>query len=160
MNTFFKKIKIATAVVMLFLASCTQTTLYENNSNIPSMQWKSNVAATGDFLINDTTSNYNLFIVIRHTDAYDYNNIWLNVGLQTPGVDSLQYQKVNVPLGADDTGWKGIGMNDIWEIRAFIARLPANQLKKGSYKYSIYQIMRDNPLLHVMSVGLRIEKAP
>ena len=28
----------------------------------------------------------------------------------------------------------------------------------GKYSFSISQIMRDNPLLHIMSVGLRIEK--
>ena len=65
-------------------------------------------------------------------------------------------QKINLSLGSDAQGWEGIGMNDIWEVRKLIARVP---LKKGDYNFSIGQIMRDNPLQHIMSVGLRLKKA-
>ena len=138
----------------LFVGSCTQIEIFEKDTSIPGYKWQQGFSAKGDFVITDTISSYNIYLVLRHTDAYQYNNIWLNVGLQPPG-DSMHTQKVNVVLGDDANGWYGIGMNDIWEVRNLQKSQP---LRSGKYSFSISQIMRDNPLLHVMSVGLRIEK--
>jgi len=85
---------------ILLLASCKQLDTFEKDTNIPKYEWKSSFAATGNFLVSDTTSIYDAYIVIRHTDAYKYNNIWLNLGIQFPG-DSMQYQKINVDLASD-----------------------------------------------------------
>jgi gliding motility-associated lipoprotein GldH len=143
-------------IVPVFLfTSCKQLDTFEKNTSIPKYEWKSSFAATGNFLISDTTSVYEASVVIRHTDAYKYNNIWLNVGIQSPG-DSMQYQKIPVDLGNDAQGWKGTGMNDIWEIRQLIFSAPLK--KPGTYNFSITQIMRDDPLPAVMSAGLRLEK--
>ena len=49
-------------------------------------------------------------------------------------------------------------MNDIWEIRKKITAAPFKFTKKDSYQYSLTQLMRDNPLLNVLSAGIRIEK--
>jgi gliding motility-associated lipoprotein GldH len=141
-------------IVVYSLNACNQIELFEKNTPIPNLKWQNNFNATGVFNITDTTSLYNVFVVLRHTDAYTYNNIWLNIGLQAPG-DSMKKQKINLTLGSDAQGWEGVGMNDIWEVRKPIARLP---LKKGDYNFSIAQTMRDNPLQNIMSVGLRLEK--
>ncbi len=143
-------------IIIACTASCTQINVFEKNSNIPGYKWQNNFAATGTFNIDDTLAPYNLYLVLRHTDAYAYNNIWLNVGLQSPG-DSLFFQKIDLSLGNDANGWEGTGMNDIWEIRKPLAQNKRFR-KKGQYSFSIFQIMRDNPLLNVMSAGLRVEK--
>ena len=145
---------VIVCILVSCLTACNQIELFEKNIPIPNLKWQNNFNAIGVFNITDTTSLYNVFVVLRHTDAYAYNNIWLNIGLQTPG-DSMKTQKLNLSLGSDAQGWEGVGMNDIWEVRKPIARLP---LKKGDYNFSIAQIMRDNPLQHIMSVGLRLEK--
>lgn len=145
-------------VVCLFIISCKQVDVFEKNTNIPAMKWQNDFAATGTFNIDDTLSPYNLFVVLRHTDAYMYNNIWLNVGLQSPG-DSLFFQKIDLSLGNDADGWEGTGMNDIWEVRKPLAQNKRFR-KKGEYHFSIFHVMRDNPLASIMSVGLRVEKAP
>lgn len=141
----------------LFVSSCTQVDIFEKNTAIPNYEWQQQFTATGDFLITDTASAYSIYLVLRHTDAYKYNNIWLHVGLQPPG-DSMHIQKVNLALGDDANGWEGTGMNDIWEVRKLLNGAPRRFKQPGKYNYSISQIMRDNPLLHIMSVGLRIEK--
>ncbi len=147
---------IVFCATQIFITGCKQMDLYEKNINIPNQKWAADFNAEGGLNIADTNSIYNVYIVLRHTDAYQYNNIWLNVGLQSRG-DSMKQQKINLPLVSNDAnGWDGIGMNDIWEVRKLIARTP---LKKAEYKFAISQIMRDNPLPNIMSVGLRIEKA-
>lgn len=150
--------KILTVVILLFsLQACNEIAMYEYNTPIPDYNWKRSFNVSGKFNIGDTTSLYNVYIVLRHTDSYAYNNIWLNLGVKSPG-DSMRYRKIDLPLGNDRSGWEGTGMNDIWEVRKLIF---SNQnMHFGTYEFSINQIMRDDPLPQVMSAGLRVEKAP
>ncbi|MBK8710460.1 MAG: gliding motility lipoprotein GldH [Niastella sp.] len=143
--------------VLFFITGCRQIDLYEKNTAIPNYSWSASFIPQGSFEIKDSSSYFNIYVVLRHTDTYKYNNIWLNVGLQSPG-DTMYYQKVELTLGSDAEGWEGVGMNDIWEVRKPLTDRPRRFVKPGTYHYSIQQIMRDDPLLHVMSVGLRIQK--
>ncbi len=159
--TFLKKNKhiflLLSACCCGWLFSCKQIDLYEKDTVIPKYEWQNTFEVKGDFAITDTIALYNLYLVLRHTDAYTYNNIWLNIGFQSPG-DSMHFQKVDLQLANDASGWEGTGMNDIWEVRKIVNDTPKPFKKQGIYKFSIAQIMRDNPLLNVMSAGLRIEK--
>ncbi len=148
---------IITFAGLILLSSCKQIDVFEKNTNIPQYEWQQNFSAKGDFLITDTVAAYSIYLVLRHTDAYQYNNIWLNIGLQPPG-DSLHTQKVNLQLGDDANGWEGTGMNDIWEVRKLLNGAPRRFKQPGKYSFNISQVMRANPLLYIMSVGLRIEK--
>jgi gliding motility-associated lipoprotein GldH len=139
----------------LLFSSCTQLETFEKNTSIPNYQWNSNFKTEGSFLVTDTAATYKAYIVLRHTDAYKYNNIWLNVGIAEPG-DSLHFRKVDMQLGTDAAGWAGSGMNDIWEIRQLL--MIKRFTKTGTYKFAITQIMRDDPLPAVMSAGMRLEK--
>lgn len=145
------------AMMIALLFSCRQMDVFEKNTNIPNMKWQNNFNAAGTFNITDTASRYNVFIVLRHTDRYKYHNIWLNAGIQPPG-DSMKLQRINLSLATDATGWEGTGMNDIWEVRKQVSNEPLAFKKPGVYNFSIMQIMRDNPLEHVMSAGMRVEK--
>jgi gliding motility-associated lipoprotein GldH len=138
-------------------ASCTQLDNYEKNTSIPKYEWHNSFTVKDSFSITDISVKYNVYAVLRHTDAYKYNNIWLNIGIQAPG-DSMRYQKVDMLLGSDANGWTGTGMNDIWEVRQLLTGASFNFNVKGTYKFSITQIMRDEPLPAVMSAGLRVEK--
>ena len=171
---FYKKIKINSPFInnkyssillgflifsCIFIATgCKQIDVFEKNTTIPNKEWKASFGAKGNFEIKDTLAFYELYVVLRHTDAYKYNNIWLNVGLQSPG-DSMYFQKVNLSLGNDADGWFGSGMNDIWEVRKRLTDKPMRFKKAGTYNFSIFQIMRDNPLAEIMSAGLRVTKA-
>lgn len=143
----------------ILLNACRQIDLYEQHSIIPDGKWYADKPVTGSFEIDDTTSAYNISLVIRHRDNYQYNNIWLNVGSQAPG-DTMKFQRVEFTLGSDALGWEGTGMSDIWEVRKPLNVLPENFREKGIYTYSISQDMRNNPLEHILNVGLRVEKAP
>lgn len=146
-------------VLCCTLFSCREIDLFEKNISIPDMRWYNNFNSNGTFEIKDTTSTYNVYLVLRHTDAYLYNNIWLNVGLQSPGQDAMQYQKINIILGNDAQGWDGVGMNDIWEVRKLLSGEPKRFIKSGQYNFSITQLMRDNPLLQIISIGMSVQKA-
>lgn len=148
---------ITTLVALSFIMSCNQIDVFEKSTSIPDHNWHYDFNCTGSFNISDTNAYYNIYVVIRHTDAYKYNNIWLNLGLQMPG-DTLTTQKLNITLGDDANGWYGSGLDDIWEVRKKLSKYPKQFKKIGIYYYSLSNVMRDNPLNHVMSAGIRIEK--
>lgn len=159
MLTHFNKLffLITSFIALTFAISCNQIDVFEKSTSIPDHKWNYDFKCIGAFNISDTSSFYNIYVVIRHTDAYKYNNIWLNLGLQMPG-DTLITQKLNLTLGDDANGWYGSGMDDIWEVRKKLSKYPKQFKKQGTYNYSLSNIMRDNPLNNVMSAGIRIEK--
>jgi gliding motility-associated lipoprotein GldH len=142
------------------LSSCTTIDLYERSVAIPGHRWKSDFKPSFTFTIKDTTSPYQLFIILRHTDKYNYNNIYLKLHTQQPGQDTTQQAVCDLPLATKEKGWLANGMDDIYEHR--IPLTPAEQLyyfkKPGNYTFTIEQIMREDPLANVLNVGLRIEK--
>ncbi len=143
---------------VFLLASCEPIGLYESHENIKAAKWYKADTVQGNFIISDTMASYSLAIVLRHKDSYEFNNIWLNIGLQAPG-DSMYYQKINFTLGNDATGWDGAGMSDIWEVRKLLNAKPQRFKKAGVYKYNIIQLMRQDPLPAILSAGMRVQKA-
>lgn len=147
------------SLLSLALYSCTNIDAYEKSEPIRNHQWSSVKSIEGDVDITDTTSVYKSSLVLRHTDAYAYNNMWIDFGWQAPGDSIMVYKKLNLLLGNDAVGWFGTGFDDIWEVRIPLEPKPKELFKKGKYHYSVKQIMREDPLQEVMSVGFRLEKA-
>lgn len=160
-NYFCKKISLKKIfpifLLSLFFTSCIKIDLFEKQAQIPSQQWYYNNTPQFTFDIQDTSSLYNVYIVLRHTDLYQYNNIWLRVGSTSPS-DSIHYQNINLVLGKDSKGWEGTGMDDIFEVRKNISAGPLSFKAPGEYTFSITQIMREDPLNYILNVGIRVEK--
>jgi gliding motility-associated lipoprotein GldH len=152
-----RKKNIFLLVFVLGLAACTTVDLYEKNINIPGFSWSSSFKPQFNFTIKDTSADYELFLVLRHNEKYNYNNIWINLYSQPPG-DSMHKAPFELTLATNEKGWLGSGTDDVYEHR--IPLTPKQHLKAGDYHFSVEQIMRDEPLQNVMSVGLRLEKKP
>ena len=127
---------------------------------IPRHSWKAIYKPSFTFTIKDTTSGYGLFVILRHNDKYNFNNLYINLHTKQPGSDTTQSARYDLTLATNEKGWLGAGMDDIYEHR--IPLTPAGQKfyfrKPGDYTFSIEQIMREDPLNNVLNVGLRIEK--
>lgn len=141
----------------LLFSSCGTIDVFEKSVSIPNHEWNSSYKPEIDFEITDTASLYNIFVVVRHTDAYMYNNIWMNVYTQVP-LDTTNKQRLDLRLATDDKGWLGSGMDDIYEHRILITHTPQRLTKPGVYKFRLENIMREDPLKYVMNVGIRVEK--
>ncbi len=144
-------------LVTLFLGACQTIDLYEQTTTYPEHQWSSKQVNQYQFNIADSNAMYNMFFVIRHHNAYHYKNIWLQVISQAAG-DSIQKQTININLADDMNGWLGSGMDDIYDHRVLMNTQPL-KLPKGSFKVSIQQIMREDPLQNILTTGVRVEKA-
>ncbi len=141
----------------VFISSCGKIDLYEKQAEVPSQQWFYSNVPSFSFNVSDTASLYNIYIIVRHTDAYNYNNIWLKLGSKAPN-DTFHFQNINLQLATDAGGWEGTGTDDIFEVRKSITRGPLPLKKAGTYIFSIAQIMRENPLRHILNIGIRVER--
>ncbi|RPD38478.1 gliding motility lipoprotein GldH [Chitinophaga barathri] len=133
---------------------------FEKNRDIPNSEWAADNRPVFELELSpeDTAYAYNIYVNVRHTDAYPYNNLWLLVSTQLPGDSTAVTRRVELPLADTYGKWLGSGMDDIYE-----HRIPIQQnaifSKPGMYRFTYEQNMRQTPLPDMLSVGLRIEKA-
>jgi gliding motility-associated lipoprotein GldH len=140
-------------------SSCSSVDIYEKTVAVPNHLWAGSNKPEFQFEIKDNAVPYNVFFVIRHTEKYNYNNIFINLTSKQPGADSTVTQRLDVPLATNESGWLGTGMDDIYEQRMKLSPEAGTYFPKpGIYTFSLEQIMREQPLEHVMNVGIRIEK--
>jgi gliding motility-associated lipoprotein GldH len=150
------------------LSSCTTIDLYEKVVPVPGHQWQSSFKPQFSFIIKDTTVPYQAYVILRHNNKYRYNNIWISL-LAAAATDTAQKLSLELPL-ANKEGWLGTGMDDVFEHRVRIGgeieklgfvKMGAEGFyftRPGEYNFTLEQIMRDDPLLEVLNVGLRLEK--
>lgn len=141
----------------IWLAACTTVDLFEKTVSIPDHEWKSSLKPEFNFTITDTNSFYLAYLVLRHTEKYNYNNIWINYYYQPPG-DTLHKETREFQLATNEKGWLGTGMDDIYEHRIKLTPNARKVQSPGEYKFVLENIMREDPLKHVLNVGIRIEK--
>lgn len=145
---------------LLLLVACTKIDLYEKIVPVPGQAWQSGFKPTFTFEISDTTAPYQLFLILRHNNQYSYNNIWVAVHRKSPDgkVSTVPYE---LQLAANEKGWLAEGMDDLYTHRIPLTP-PANDTfyfnRSGAYTFTVEQTMREDPLPHMMNVGLRIEK--
>ena len=147
---------LAAYCLQLIAVSCNSIDLYEKTVAIPQHKWKNSFNPSFTFTIKDTTALYQIFLVLRHNDKYNYNNIYINLSAKLPGSDSVRKIRRDLTLATDEKGWLGDGMDDIYEHRIPLG--DPEPLKAGNYTFTVEQVMRENPLKNVLNVGLRIEK--
>ncbi|HMO34064.1 MAG TPA: gliding motility lipoprotein GldH [Lacibacter sp.] len=152
------KALFAAFVPVLLLTSCMQLDAFEDHVPINDHRWDSAFQPEFRFTIQDTVSTYDVSVVLRHTDAYAYKNIWLFVSTLQPGDSSYRKERFELILQHPDGRWIGTGLGDVHELRHPLFR-NIRLSKPGTYTIRLQQNMRDNPLEHVMDAGIRIEKA-
>lgn len=154
----FKNIRLyllAAIGSQLVAVSCTTVDLYEKDVPVPHLRWGSSFMPEFTFIIKDTATLYQLYFVIRHNEKYNFNNIWINLYSQPPG-DPVHKASYELQLATNEKGWLASGMDDIYEHR--IKLTGDIRMKAGEYKFKLENIMREDPLLNVMNVGIRLEK--
>lgn len=138
------------------LQSCGTIDLYEKSVPIPGHQWNSSFRPTFNFTIRDSAAYYQIYLVLRHNEKYNFNNIYVNLYAKLPGQDTALKIQRDLQLATNDKGWEGTGMDDIYDHRLKLGE--PQPLNAGDYVFTLEQIMREDPLKNVLDAGIRIEK--
>lgn len=151
---------------MIFVAavcfvSCDSNTVF---SDTKAMDGHWGAAETVVFTLPelDSLKKYNLFLNIRNTNEYKYNNLFLIVSMEFPHgkiiTDTLEYRMAN-----PDGSWMGHGIGNLKENKLWYKE-NVQFVEEGSYKVNIGHAMRNNGSIEGVSklegisdVGFSIE---
>lgn len=103
-------------------------------------------------VLTDTTvtaATGSIAMAVRHTDAYEYSNIWVELTYHTP--ESLRRDTFNVALADDYGRWLGTGVG--------VGFQKVDTLLRGvqidpAYMLSVRHIMRADTLPDIEQIGL------
>ena len=142
---------------IIAILSCSYRDVYEKYLTLEKGNWPSTKILNYDYQSIDTLQVYNIFINIRHTGSYQYDNIYLFVTTQAPNGNTHK-DTVEFILADEHGKWTGNGIGDMFDVRlAFKRNIRFGQI--GDYSFQIKQAMRDNVLKYITDVGIRVEKA-
>ena len=125
--------------------------------------WAKNNPIEFTFTQPDSLQTYQIYLLVKNTNAYKYNNLFLIVSMEFPHgktiTDTLEYRMAN-----PDGTWLGTGLGAAKENKLWYkenVRFP----EKGNYKLIIQQAVRNNGevdgvtnLEGIIDVGYSIEK--
>lgn len=151
-------------ILAIFLSSCDSNQVFDAYKTVPN-EWQKDSVMTFNVNPPDSIKPYNLFVNIRNTNSYKFNNLFLIVEMVYPHgktiTDTLEYQMAKPNGELLGTGFTDIKENKLWYKgydKPFIFE------EKGDYKINIQQAMRNNgdingvdKLEGITDVGFRIE---
>lgn len=146
--------KVIYLFIAMFVMSCSTLDIFEKSKSFPTQTWDSKDSVNFKFEITDTSNYYNFYFVLRHHEKYPYKNIWLSLNVVSPKDTSNFKREFTL---ADNSKWLGATTDDITDHRMIFNPQPI-KLKKGTYSFTIKQIMRENPLPYIFSAGIRVQK--
>lgn len=90
-------------------------------------------------------------IAVRHTDAYRYSNLWLEMATPVEGTDSMRLDTINVPLADVFGHWYGRGVGP-----SYVATdtLPVPVSYDRNRPTRIRHIMRVDTVTDIEQIGL------
>lgn len=149
---------------VIFLASCESDMIYSETRAMDGF-WGQDEVVEFQIPQMDSLKNYNIFLNIRNTNEYKYNNIFLIVSINFPHgktlADTLEYRMAN-----PDGSWMGHGVGDVKENKLWYKN-GVRFFEDGNYSITVEQAMRNNgdvegvkKLEGITDVGLSIEEAP
>ncbi|MCB9203178.1 MAG: gliding motility lipoprotein GldH [Flavobacteriales bacterium] len=155
-NKYFTTIFIVlVAFCCVFFYSCNHDAIYAHNLSIDN-SWNKNTKLKYSFVVDDVSSKYDVFFIIRNNDEYKYTNLWLITSLNSKGktirIDTLQYDIADRKTGK----WLGSGIFNK-EIKALYLE-NCRFSKSGDYNIEVIQAMRDSNLIGIEDFGVQINK--
>lgn len=152
--------KIITLTLLFCIFSCKKETLYQSYFDLNEQAWHADSIIKFETKITDTINDYDVFLKIRHTTKYKYQNLFVfitmlnenNVVLRDT-IEVYLHDKTGKPLGT------GFGEN-----REFSYKIASNLSKLGSLTILLEQAMRYGNrtnierLEYLRSIGVSIKK--
>lgn len=153
----------AITTVLLVLVSCDSKMIYGEMRDLPGY-WEKNEVIKFDIPQLDSLKNYHVFLHLRNTNDYPYNNIFLIASMEFPNgkivADTLEYR-----MAAADGSWLGTGIGTVKESKLWYKE-HIRFFEEGSYRLSVSQAVRNigdvqgvTQLDGITEVGYSIEEA-
>ncbi len=159
-----KLVWLCIITLSLGFISCDSNRVFDEYKSV-SNQWNKSEIIPFEITPKDSINPYNLFVNIRNTNDYKYNNLFLIVQMDYPNgrvtKDTLEYQMAERNGELLGSGFTDVKENKLWY------KGHENQFvfeESGAYKVSIQHAMRENGKVNgieylegITDVGFRVE---
>lgn len=155
---FFRPFLGSIFLVMVFLASCGRSSVYDQSLEIDESGWhEDSIMVFDDVMITDTVSPFNFYINLRHSEDYRYSNFYLFLNTTLPNGHTSR-DTIELLLADNSGKWFGNGFGHIKDNRVLVRNGLVFPLT-GNYKFTIEQAMRedDQVIEEVKNIGIRVE---
>lgn len=148
-----KAIFILGISIVLF-ASCQQGAFYEENTVIPDQKWDYDFTPKFTVHIPENQKPFDLYLNLRHSAFYPYANIYVLLRKKGAGFQdsSIRYE---IKLAELDGKWTGNSAGNLYE-HAQLIQENFTFPDTGKYVFTLEQNMRDNPLIGVNDIGIKL----
>ncbi len=147
---------LAVFLVSCLSTACSNEAYFEENKPINKRSWEYSQIPAFEVHIDDKNAKYDVFINLRHSNKYDYSNIYLLLHTNGKGLPDTAYRH-EIKLAELDGKWVGKSSGSLYQIQQ-LAKQDFSFPDTGKYLFRIEQNMRVNPLLDVSDVGIKIMK--
>ena len=150
--------RIIFVFLSLFLLVCCNTNTESSYSVFEEGSWHADSIITLSHSVVDSTTKHNLYLKIRHTTDFEYQNIFLFVDFQE------KRDTIEVTLSEKNGKWLGSGFGDIKEVEYCFAKEVIFNSKKTS-NVTVEQAMRygDQPVITnlkgIIALAINIKKS-
>lgn len=140
--------------VAAVLAGCNRDVVSSDHQDLPVSGWSMTDTVRLSLLVADTTQTYDLALMLRHTEQYNYQNLWFFVAAED-SLCPIQRDTVMACLADDRGRWLGTRAGRYYSgyvIMEHELRFP----QTGTYNFAIVQGMRDSIIYGIADVGLEL----
>lgn len=145
--------------ILLLSSSCHRRVMYSSFYDMPTEGWHKDSILTFSYTPTDSVHDYSIRFVVRHTNQYPYQNMWLFVNHYVNDSVCLEADTVECILADDYGRWYGKGIS--------VYELPMVYMESYHYKRSscntiftltLQQGMRSEMLRGIQNIGVEIVK--
>lgn len=144
---------------LLLLCACETTTIYQNTATLADHTWPADSLLNFSFHVHDTTQPYDIYLMVKNTQEYPYQNLYITYYLEDATQTLLNTELRNYALFEVKTGkpW-GSGWKKV-KSHAFIVLKDHHFLWPGLYTLKLAQFMRTEALPGLHAVGIKVAKS-
>ncbi|MDR3340868.1 MAG: gliding motility lipoprotein GldH [Candidatus Symbiothrix sp.] len=142
-------------IAVLSLIACSHKEVFFEFHSIKNAIWDRSEKAVFEVNIKDNAKPFAISLEVRSNNDYPFRNIWLFVDFKTPG-STIRTDTVSADLADIYGKWYGKG------ISLYSLSIPYEPHflfpDTGTYSYTIRQGMRENPLIGISDIGLKVSE--
>lgn len=151
--------KLRIILLLLFVSllwqSCDKNRFFEQNTELNNCQWYYEDDKEFKLSIDDTLSLFNFNLNVRNTNDYPYSNLYVFIETIFPD-SALARDTVELQLANINGKWLGDG-NGKYKYNSFVLRRAMRFVQMGDYVFKIQQGMREDTLIGISDMGVRLE---
>lgn len=153
------KNRLRSSILLLLAAwlvtACIDQTVYHTYQSIPSKGWGKGDTLFFHVPLTDSLVRLHLYAEVRNESEYTYQNLYLVIGNNLADSTCFRTDTLEFTLADSEGKWKGTGWGTLYQsslpLDTAIVRHP------GNYTFKINHGMKDEILIGICDIGIRID---